>query len=227
MIRPALAWLTTLAAAGVASASLAQTSPPAVPTAPPAPAAAPAPPPAAAPAPTPPAAVDAAPAPVAPQPVAPPPLPAPTGQAAYLISLIDKACTPLVGGQDIKTVAAANGLKKSRDTWNLVLPGVQHFALSPPTLANPHVCSISLTYDVDQTKPLVDALFVWAVQQTPSLPPLSSAYQSGPGVTSWSWALDTDQGQEGLVFTAHKTPDGKPLAKNADMATVLFSKTTK
>ena len=221
MKRPVYAWLITLAAAGAASATLAQTSPPVPPPPPPpADAAAPAPPP------PPAAAPAAAPAPVAPQPEAPPPLPAPIGQAAYMISMIDKVCTPLVAGQDIKSVAAANGLKKTREAWVLALPGVQRFSVTPPTAANPHVCSVAINYDVDQSKPLVDALFVWAVQQTPSLPPLSSAYQSSPGITSWSWAVDSGQGQEGVVFTIQRTPDNRPAGKGYDVATLLFSKTT-
>ncbi len=140
-----------------------------------------------------------------------------------MISLIDKACVPLVQGQDAKAVAAANGLKKSRDGWALVLTGVQRITVVPPTVANPHVCTLNIAYDIDQSKPLVDALFVWAVQQTPPLQPLSSAYQPSPGQLSWTWAVDTGQGQEGIAFTTQKTPDGKPVGKTYDVATLLFS----
>jgi hypothetical protein len=53
---------------------------------------------------------------------------------------------------------------------------------------------------------------------------LASASTPAPGVTSWSWALDTGQMQEGLVFSARRTADGKPIGKSFDVATVLFSR---
>jgi len=216
-----------LAAVGLAGIGTALAQP--APEAPPAPpATAPVAPAAPAEAATPAPAVTLAPAPpVAPTPPAPPPAPPPpTGEAAAVISMIDKACTPLIRGQSIKSVADANGLKHARDDdWVLPLQGVERITLTPPTYANPHVCTLTVNLEIDQSKPIVDALNGWAAAQTPSMAPLSTAYQSSPGVTSWSWAGDTQQVHEGLVFSAQKQPDGKPVGHGYDVATVLFSLT--
>jgi hypothetical protein len=176
------------------------------------------------PAPAPPA-PPAAPQVLAPTLAPPPPPPAPTGEAASVISMLEKACIPLIKGQDPKAVATANGLRRSRDDLVLQLPGVQRITLAPPTMANPTVCTLTVNYDVDQSKPLVDALGNWGSIQTPPMAPLGSGFQSGPGMTGWSWSGDSAQTHTGLVLTVQKTPDGKPVGKGYDVATVLFSLT--
>ena len=154
--------------------------------------------------------------------------PATTAPAAgigpYVTGLLEKACMPMIKGQDPKTVAQAAGLKRYRDDWLLQLPGVQRIVLSGPTPANPTVCSMSVNYDLDQTKALVDTLTAWAAAQTPPLPPLGTAYSGAPGLTGWSWSFDDGTTQEGLVFNAQRMSDGKPAGKNSDVGTVLFSR---
>jgi len=218
----------TLTAVGliVAGAALAQPAPEAPPSAAP-----PAAPPAATPAPAPaeatPPAPAAEPTPPAPPPPPPPPSPppAPTGEAAAVVSLVEKACVPLTKGGDIKAVVAANGLKHSRDDWVLTLPGVQRIVLTAPTFANPHVCRLTINLDVDQSMPIIDALNGWAAAQATPLIPLDRAYSSAPGVSNWSWSADTVQSHVGMVFSAQKTPDGHPVGRGYDVATLLFSQT--
>jgi len=140
-----------------------------------------------------------------------------------VLSLIDKACTPLIRGQDAASVASANGLKKTRDGLLLVMEGVQRITLAPPTPANPHICTLTVNYEVDQAKPFVDALSGWSASQTPPLEPFQTAFASGAGATGWSWYVDTGQFHKGVVFTAQKRPDGKPQGKGYDVAYVLFS----
>ena len=152
------------------------------------------------------------------------PAPSGSGIGPYVTGLLEKACLPLIKGQDAKAVAQAAGLKRSHDDWLLQLPGVQKIVLTGPTQANPTVCSMSVNYDVDQTKPLVDTLTAWAASQTPPVPPLGAGYSNTPGLTGWSWALDDGQIQEGLVFNAQRTADGKPIGKAYDVGTVLFSR---
>jgi hypothetical protein len=150
--------------------------------------------------------------------------PAPSGgMGGYVTGLIEKACIPLIKGQDAKAVAAAAGLKRTRTDLVMQLTGSQRITLSPPAGANPHVCTLSLQYQVDGTKDIVDTLTAWAAAQNPPLPPLSTGYSPAPGLTGWSWSLDTGQMQEGLVFTAQRTADGKPMGKDFDSGTVLFS----
>jgi hypothetical protein len=175
-----------------------------------------------------PAAPAAAPAPPPPAPPPPPPAPPPvptTGFGATVISMIEKACMPLIKGQDAKSVIQAAGLKRSRDD-GLVLQGagVERIVLSPPTSVNPTVCSMELSYQVDQTKAIADALTAWAANQSPAIPVLAAGATTSPGVTGWSWGYDDGTHSEGLVFNARRTPDGKPLGRGADVGTVLFSR---
>jgi hypothetical protein len=157
--------------------------------------------------------------------LAQPASPAPTsGIGPYVTGLLEKACMPMIKGQDPKVVAKAAGLKRSGDDWALQLPGVQKIVLSGPTAANPTVCSMSVNYDLGQTNALVDTLTAWAAAQTPPLPPRSVAYTGAPGMTGWSWSLDDGTIQEGLVFNAQRLSDGKPAGKNYDVGTVLFSR---
>ena len=146
-----------------------------------------------------------------------------SGIGPYVISVIEKACIPLIKGQDVKSVVQAAGLKRSHDDLVLPLAGVEKIVVSPPSGANPTVCSLELSYEVDQTKALADALGAWAASQDPPIPVLAAA-SSAPGSTSWSWALDTGQLQEGLVLNARRTADGKPLGRNYDVADVLYSR---
>ncbi len=223
MTRKGSMWLGVFAAT-LASQALAQPSdappppPPAAAPSEPAPPASPAPPS---------AAVQPAPAetisPPAPPP-GPPPAAAPTGEAAQVLALIQNVCIPLIQKQDIKAVAQTNGLKRSGDRLVLQLAGVERITISPPTQANPTVCTLTVNHQIDQSKPIVDALTGWAAAQNPPVPPLSAGYQASPGMLGWSWALDTNQMHEGLVLTVQKTPDGKPLGKGYDVSTVLFSR---
>jgi hypothetical protein len=161
-------------------------------------------------------------APAAPA-AAAPAAPAISGFGASVIGVIEKACLPMIRGQDPKAVATGAGFKRSRDDYVLQLAGVERITLSPPTTANPTVCTLSVSYQLDQTKALADSLGAWAGAQSPPLAPLGSAYSSSPGMTGWSWTLDDGKTQEGLVFNAQRSADGKPLGKGSDVGTVLFS----
>jgi hypothetical protein len=213
MKRNALAWIAAIAA-GTAGPALAQ--PAAAPAEAPPPAAAP---PAAAPAPSPaaPAAPAEAPAP-APAPAAPPSTIAP-----YVISTIEKVCIPLIHKEKVKQVAKDNGLKRTRDGLVLQLQGVDKVTVSPPTKANPTVCTLTLEYQIDTGEGIVAALNGWAAAQTPPLEPRDVGYQATPAIKSWSWTGGTPPAREAMVFNIRKTPDGRPLDKDHDVATVLFS----
>ena len=139
--------------------------------------------------------------------------------------MLDKACKPLVKGGDIKPVVAANGLKRFHDDWSLQLTGVQRIVLASPSVANPHVCMLTVNFDIDQSGPIVDALNGWAAMQDPPLLPQDKGYKGSSGATNWSWSGDTAQSHTGMVFAAQKTPDGKPVGRTYDVATLLFSQT--
>jgi len=86
----------------------------------------------------------------------------------------------------IKDVAQANGLHRFHDDWLLQGPGVERVIITPPTLANPTVCQMTLNYEIGQTDGVVGVLANWSAAQNPPLQPLSVAYAAGPNVTGWN-----------------------------------------
>jgi hypothetical protein len=102
-------------------------------------------------------------------------------------------------------------------------PGVERIIITPPSVANPDVCQATVNYEIGQTAGVVGVLGNFAVSQTPPMQVLSSGYAAGPGVTGWTWEADDGARHEGLVFDYQQTPDGKPLGKDFDVATLLFS----
>jgi hypothetical protein len=204
-----------MAAAAAGGAAYAQ---PTAPLAPPPPAAAPAPPPPPAPAPP----------PAPPTPPAPPAPAAPAAPAAaigpYLNQAIEKVCIPLIQGQKINDVAKANGLRHFHDDWLLQGPGVERVIISLPTVANPTICNMTVDYELGQTLGIVTVLGNWAASQNPPLDVLESGSAVGPGVTGWTWAVDTSSGgHTGVVFDHQTSPDGKPLGRGFDVGTLMFS----
>jgi hypothetical protein len=219
MTRTALAWIAAIAA-GTAGPALAQPAEP--PPAPPqqaAPAAASA----EGPAPATAAAAPEAQAPAAPAPPPPAPAPPPSTIAPYILSTLQKVCVPLIHKEKVKQVAAANGFRLRRNELELRLPGVDKITVSPPSVANPTVCTLSLEYQIDQTPGLVAALSAWAAAQSPPLQPGDVGYQATPAIKSWTWTGGVAPMREAVVFNARKTPDGRPVGKDHDEGTILFS----
>jgi hypothetical protein len=137
--------------------------------------------------------------------------------------MLEKVCLPVIHGQAVKEVAQANGLRHYRDNWLLQGPGIERIIITMPTVANPNVCQATLNYEIGQTAGVAGVLGNWAASQTPPLQVLSSNYAAGPGVTGWTWEAGDGTRHEGLVFDHQQTPEGKPLGKDFDVGTVLFS----
>jgi hypothetical protein len=233
MMRLALASLTAtlLAAAGTAAFAqdAAQTPPPPPPPllapapgpapAPGAPAPAPAPAPAA-PTTAPPAATPTAPAapaaPAAPTDPAAPPAPAaepapppapPPPEAAYALQALQQVCTPLLHKGDLKKVTRAGGFRQSRGAYSLKVEGGKTITLIPPSVANPTVCQLQVTFDTGNWRPVVEAINNWAYAQNPQLVLLYQGYVPLDGnSTTWSWEASTPMGQRGLAFNVVKGP---------------------
>jgi hypothetical protein len=179
-MRIALASL--LATSVLVSAAQAQTPAPAAPATPPT-TATPAPAAPAAPATAAPDAAAAPAAPAAPAAEAAPPPPPPTvpttGDGAVIISLIEKVCVPLVRGGNLDDIAKANaatlGLKKNRrdGTWSMPLgltPASKDYVINiVPPGSNKDVCRAEVHYAVNEDKPIVNAVNIWAFLHQPEL----------------------------------------------------------
>ncbi len=158
-------------------------------------------------------------------PPAPPAAPAPPSAAIgpYLIQTIEKICLPLIHGDKLKDVVQANGLRHFHDDWLLQGPGVERVIITPPSIANPTVCQMTLNYELDQTAGIVALLGNWSAAQNPPMQVLAAGSAVGPGVTGWTWERDDPSGHQGLVFDRQTSPDGKPLGRTFEVGTMLFS----
>jgi hypothetical protein len=100
---------------------------------------------------------------------------------------------------------------------------VERVIISPPSIANPTVCQMTVNYELDQTAGIVALLGTWSTSQNPPMAVLAAGAQVGPGVTGWTWERDDASGHQGLVFDHQTSPDGKPLGRTYEVATLLFS----
>ena len=212
MMRPALACLTATLLAAAGTAALAQTAP----------AAPPAPPPAAAPAPAPAAPAGAAQAAPAAAPAAPaaegqaspsnptgeatptPPAPPPP-EALYAPQALEKDSAPLNQKPDEKATMKANGFRNTRGEWVMKLDGGKTITVYPPSVANPTVCRMVVTFDTGNWRPLVEHFNSWAYAQTPQLALLYQGFVPLDGTsTTWSWEITQTNGRRGLAFNVIK-----------------------
>lgn len=210
-MRTALASL--ILVAGLAGAAHAQTPAPAAPTAsPPAP----------------------APAPVAPAPVAEAPAePAPTlptsGDGAQILQAIEKVCIPAVRGQGLDAAAKAAGLKANRrdSTWTMPLASGRDYAIIfQPQYSQTNVCRAEVHYALDQDKPIIAAINVWAFLQDPKLV-LQANYVNvdADGVKrirkSWEH-VETSGASRAVNFSIQRQPDGSPLNGKFDTGMLFY-----
>lgn len=217
-----------IALTGFATAALAQEA--AMPAAPAAPAAGAAPAAPAAPAVDPNAAAPAPAAPPAAEVPAPAPLPTlPTsGDGATIISVLERVCVPAVKGGDVAKLAPAIGMKKVRRDGGFVMrlgENKDHTLTVLLQGANKNVCQMDVRYAVDQSKPIVEGLNVWAFLHQPELKPQRRDFtvdSENKRITT-SWEHYNDKESTGLVFVELRRPDGSALNAKFDTATVLYS----
>jgi hypothetical protein len=207
--------LAALAACVLAAPALAQVpAPPTGPTPPPAPPAVETP---------------APPAPPAPPPPPPEPLkPLPTaGEPLQVLSALDHACVPLVGGADAKSVATAAGMRINRDgDLYINFDGGQKISILAPSPANPQNCSMTVVYATGGGDALLEALQAWVARRPTPLPAdkVAASQPDDKGVSIIStWVHYGPPTTEGLVFVQHKRADGTPLSSRNETAEVLFS----
>lgn len=176
----------------------------------------------------------AAPAAPAPAPAAAPAEPAPTlptsGDGAAVISVLTRACLPMVReGKTVEDVAKDLGMRRDRrsGSYQLGLGGDRNYVISVlPKGANDNVCNVQINYAVGAEEPIVEALNIWAFLQDPRLRLQRNDFAVGPDNVkriTLAWEHFTDAESTGLVFVQLKNPDDTPLERRYDQATLLFS----
>jgi hypothetical protein len=83
--------------------------------------------------------------------------------------------------------------------------GGKTITLIPPSVANPTVCTLQVTFDTGNWRPVVEAINAWAYRQNPQLTLLYQGYVPLSGnSTTWSWEASSPMGQRGLAFNVVK-----------------------
>lgn len=154
---------------------------------------------------------------------APPPPAPPTGDVLYVIQALETVCLPLINKQPVKAVTKATGYKARRDGLTLKLEGGKSIVVTPPSVSNPTICRMVVSFGVDEWRPMVEGLNNWAYARTPPLQMLYQGYRPINGsTTTWSWEMNTPDLRSGLAFNLRKKADGSPAGKGVDMADVVF-----
>ena len=176
-------------------------------------------------------AAPAAPAPArAAAPAEPPPTLPTSGDGAAVISVLTRACLPMVReGKTVEDVAKDLGMRRDRrsGSYQLGLGGDRNYVISVlPKGANDNVCNVQINYAVGAEEPIVEALNIWAFLQDPRLRLQRNDFAVGPDNVkriTLAWEHFTDAESTGLVFVQLKNPDDTPLDRRYDQATLLFS----
>jgi hypothetical protein len=173
-----------------------------------------------------PADATAAPAPAPEQPPAPPTPVLPTSGDGYeVIQVLNTVCEPGVKGGDLDARAKAAGFKKTRDGWVKVL-GAKPFTIKLDffSVANPNVCIMYLDYAAGGAQTIVDGLNAWAYLHEPFMRLYrNDEYNTDLLRRTISWEHVGENGAStGLVFVGEKKPDGSPVSKIGDHATLRF-----
>lgn len=170
--------------------------------------------------------------PVAPAaaPAEPPPTLPTSGDGATVLSVLTRACLPMVReGKTVEQVAQDLGMRRDRrsGSYQLGLGGDRNYVISVlPKGANDNVCNVQINYAVGAEEPIVDALNIWAFLQEPRLRLQRNDFAVGPDNVkriTLAWEHFTDAESTGLVFVQLKNPDDTPLDRRYDQATLLFS----
>jgi hypothetical protein len=163
----------------------------------------------------------------------PPPVLPTTGDGAAVLSVLTRACLPMVReAKSVEDVAKDLGMRRDRrsGSYQLALGGDRNYVISVlPKGANDNVCNVQINYAIGGETPIVEALNIWAFLQEPRLRLQRNDFAVGADNVkrvTLSWEHFTDAESTGLVFVQLKNPDDTPLDRRYDQATLLFSERT-
>jgi len=139
------------------------------------------------------------------------------------IAAIDKACLPLLRGAKPQAAAASAGFRLQDGVWTMSASGQPKVELDPPDVANPHLCTLTITYKPGGGAALSAALGAWASAQSPPLASVETnqAVAGSPeGLTNSTWSGQASGGVESVVLSQEHPAAG---ATGSSQSTVFVS----
>lgn len=153
---------------------------------------------------------------------------APNPDVVAAVAAAGTVCSPLADGAGIKFVARRAGLRSLDGQWVLPIRGHERVVVTPPDVANPHLCIATFHYALGEGPAMRAALKTWAADQSPALAPDQvNAVEKGPEFTRTvsSWAAATPTGEREVLFASLKTAAGAPADGALDRAVLYVSVT--
>jgi len=133
-----------------------------------------------------------------------------TPLTADTVAALSKVCLPVLRGAKAKAVAPAAGFKFSDGDWIRPVDGQRQLDVSPPDIANPHLCTVTVTYAPGDGAQLRAALGAWARTQSPPLSPVQVGQNvAGSDLTTSQWAGQGDGGAVSVVLSQQQPAQGK------------------
>jgi hypothetical protein len=133
------------------------------------------------------------------------------------ITALDKVCLPILRGAKVKAVGPAAGFKLRNGDWSRSIDDRQQLDLDPPDVANPHLCTITVTYAPGAGAQLRAALGGWASAQVNQAIP-------GSDLTTSQWSGAAAGGVESLVLSQER-PAQKTSGSRQSTLTVSLGPT--
>lgn len=130
-----------------------------------------------------------------------------------IVAAVEKVCLPLIDGQPLQTVAAATSGAVRDNVWTASLPNRGEIRIRPPSVANPKVCSASISFAPGGHTAFISALDAWAAGHAPPLRQLRRRDQSRTAdLQYWisSWTGGAANRTVNVVFTEQAELDGRP-----------------
>jgi hypothetical protein len=144
-------------------------------------------------------------------PPAPPTAPAAaqTPLSEDAVAALDKVCLPVLRGAMFKAAAATAGFKFKDDAWSRPVDSQHRVEIDPPDVANPHLCTVSVTYAAGDGAQLRAAMSAWASAQSPPLSPVQvGQIGAGSDLTTSQWTGKTAGGFENVVLSQEHAAKG-------------------
>lgn len=147
-------------------------------------------------------------------PSAPPTQVAPTATAQSpltedAVAALDKVCLPVLRGAKVKTAAATAGFKLEDGAWSRPIGDQRRLDVEPPDVANPHLCTVTVTYAAGDGAQLRAALGAWASTRSPPLSAVQVGQNiAGSDLTTSQWSGQGSGGAESVVLSQEQPAQG-------------------